>query len=173
MSGNISDQTTNLSNLTLSGNLIVDGTSLVRGAQTFSGAIVGASTLSMVGTSSLGPTNIVGTSTITLGSLTVSNSGYTGTPLQAFSATSFLGVLMTVQGSASSFSIFQWKSARSGDAIQIVPFGSGGVSSLSSGIVLHSHSTQDGQVEVRWSNCSTLAQLQSAITYYIYRWSAF
>lgn len=97
---------------------------------------------------------------------TVSN--FTGTPLWAQSATSFLGVAMVVQGSASSFSVFVWSHAKRGDFLQVTPMGAG-VSSLSSGLVLHSHCTQDGQVEVRWSNVSTLAQNQSGVSYGIAR----
>lgn len=99
-------------------------------------------------------------------------STFTGSPLYAASATSFLGVAMTVQGSASSFSVFVWPAVRRGDFIQIVPEGAG-VSSLSSGLVLHSHCTQNGQCEVRWSNVSTLAQAQSAVSYRIARQSYF
>lgn len=99
-------------------------------------------------------------------------STYTGTPIYGCSATSFLGVAMVVQGSASSFSVFVWPAVRRGDFLNIVPVGAG-VSSLSSGLVLHSHATQDGQCEVRWSNVSTLAQNQSGVTYFIQRTSMF
>lgn len=99
-------------------------------------------------------------------------STFTGTTLYAASATSYLGVAMAVQGSASSFTVFVWPAARRGDFIDIVPVG-GGVSSLSSGLVLHSHCTQAGQVEVRLSNCSTLVQNQSAVSYFIARRSMF
>lgn len=99
-------------------------------------------------------------------------STFTGSPLYGQSATSFAGVAMTVQGSASSFSVFVWPAVRRGDFISIAPVGAG-VSSLSSGLVLHSHCTQNGQCEVRWSNVSTLAQAQSAITYFIARLSFF
>jgi len=105
------------------------------------------------------------------GSITVADSGYTGTELKAFSYTTCAMPAMVVQGSASSFSLFVWPAARRGDFIDIVPVG-GGVSSLSSGLVLHSHCTQAGQVEVRWSNVSTLVQNQSAQTLHFYRFSA-
>ena len=78
---------------------------------------------------------------------------------------------MVVNGSSSSFSIFVWPASRVGGAISVYPQG-GGVSSLSSGLVLHSHCTQAGQVEVRWSNCSTLVQNQSAVSYHFYQMTA-
>ena len=98
------------------------------------------------------------------------NSGYTGTEIQAISTISTLGVAMVVQGSASSFSVFVWPAAKVGDFIITNPQGAG-VSSLSSGLVLHSHCTQAGQIEVRWSNVSTLVQNQSAVTYNFIRFS--
>jgi hypothetical protein len=107
------------------------------------------------------------------GSITVARSGYTGTPLLAFSATSFALPAQVVQGSASTFTIFVWPAVRNGDAVQVTPGLNAGVSSLSSGLVMHSHCTQNGQCEVRISNVSTLVQNQSAITCFIYRWSAF
>lgn len=103
---------------------------------------------------------------------TPANSTYTGSPLYAASATSFAGVAMVVNGSASSFSVFVWPAVRTQDVLLITPFGAG-VSSLSSGLVLHSHCTQAGQAEVRWSNVSTLVQNQSAVTYQIARFSFF
>lgn len=107
------------------------------------------------------------------GSITVARSGYTGTPLLAFSAVSALGVAMVVQGSASSFTILVWPAARQGDGI-ITTVGTGvGISSLSSGLVYHSHCTVAGQIEVRISNVSTLVQNQSAQSLYFYRFSAF
>lgn len=109
---------------------------------------------------------------VTVGGLTVQASGQTGTEMQSASATSFLGVAMVVQGSASSFSLFVWPAARRGDFLMVVPEGAG-VSSLSSGLVLHSHCTQNGQVEVRWSNVSTLVQNQSAVSYRIARFAFF
>lgn len=115
----------------------------------------------------------IGTGVPTPYSPAPSLSAFTGTPIWAISATSFAGVAQVVQGSASSFSVFVWSHAKKGDFIQVTPGVPGGVSSLSSGLVLHSHCTQDGQVEIRWSNVSTLAQNQSAITYNILRMQAF
>lgn len=128
------------------------------------------STLSMVGSAKLGATTN-GASTFS-GAVTVAASGYTGTALQAFSMTTCVMPVMTVQGSASSFTIFVWPAVRVGDAIQVSLGNNPGVSSLSSGLVLHSHCTQNGQCELRISNVSTLVQIQSAQTLVWYRWSA-
>lgn len=106
------------------------------------------------------------------GTLTGAASGYTATPVYAESATSYLGAATVVQGSASSFTVFVWPAVRRGDFIEITPVGAG-VSSLSSGLVLHSHCTQNGQCEVRHSNVSTLVQNQSAVSYFIRRVSMF
>lgn len=96
-------------------------------------------------------------------------SGYTGTVIQAISTTSAAMPAMVVQGSASSFTIFVWPAVRANDWIGVTVGAGGGVSSLSSGLVFHSHSTQNGQCEVRISNVSTLVQNQSAQTLFFYR----
>jgi hypothetical protein len=78
-----------------------------------------------------------------------------------------------VQGSSSSFTIVTWAAARPGDQIQVTIQPDAAVSSLSSGLILHSHCTQQGQVELRVSNCSTLVQNQSSKTYFFTRNSPF
>ena len=98
------------------------------------------------------------------GAQTIAASGYTGTPVYAMSFTTCVMPIMTVQGSASSFTVFVWPAARIGDFIQVCPDNNPGQSSLSSGLVLHSHCTLAGQVELRLSNVSTLVQIQSAQT---------
>lgn len=105
------------------------------------------------------------------GSVTIAASGFTGTPLQAFSFTTAVVPAMVVQGSASTFTVFVWPAARVGDLIMVTPQNNPGVSSVSSGIVMHSHCTVNGQVELRYSNVSTLAQNQSAQTIGFYRFS--
>jgi hypothetical protein len=50
---------------------------------------------------------------------------------------------------------------------------SGAVSSISSGLVPHSHVTVAGQIEFRLSNVSTLAQSQSAQSWVFTRVRAF
>lgn len=101
-------------------------------------------------------------------------STYTGTPVYAISATSFLMPAMVVNGSASTFTVLVWPAARPGDVVQVVPAGlSAAVSSLSSGLIAHSHCTLAGQVEIRLSNVSTLVQNQSSITWNIARWAFF
>ena len=83
----------------------------------------------------------------------------------SISVTSFLVVAQVVQGSASTFTVGVSSLVKKGDILCISPFGGAGVSSISSGLVYHSHSTQDGQFEFRYSNVSTLAQNQSAQTF--------
>lgn len=102
----------------------------------------------------------------------LNGSVYTGTPLYAFSFTTVVVPAQVVQGSASSFTVFVWPAVRAGDAINVAPMANGGVSSISSGLVIHSHATMNGQCEIRYSNVSTLAQSQSAQTLGLYRWSA-
>lgn len=112
------------------------------------------------------------TSVQVLSRFSVGNSSNSGSAIAAFSTISCLGVAMVVQGSASSFSILAWPAVKAGDCIVTTGWGGPGISSLSSGLVLHSHATQAGQIEVRWSNVSTLVQNQSAITYSFARISA-
>lgn len=109
---------------------------------------------------------------VALAGSTTAASGYTGTELKAFSFTTVVVPAMVVQGSASSFTVFVWPAVRVGDAIVPTLMGNAGVSSLSSGLVMHSHCTVAGQCELRYSNVSTLVQNQSAQTWGIYRWSA-
>lgn len=107
------------------------------------------------------------------GSITVAASGYTGTPLMAFSAVSCAMPAQVVQGSASTFTILVWPAARANDFIGVTVGTGVGISSLSSGLVFHSHCTVAGQVEIRISNVSTLVQNQSAQSLFLYRLSAF
>lgn len=82
------------------------------------------------------------------------------------SASSFNVVAHVVQGSASSFTVCATvTTVKKGDILVANPFGGAGVSSISSGLVWTSHSTQDGQFEFRYSNVSTLVQNQSAQTF--------
>ena len=98
-----------------------------------------------------------------------SSSAYTGTQMLAFSYISTLGVAMVVQGSASSETIFVWPAVRPGDWIGVTVGTGVGISSLSSGLVYHSHCTVAGQCNVRISNVSTLVQNQTAQTLSFYR----
>jgi hypothetical protein len=85
-----------------------------------------------------------------------------GTPF-SLSVASFNVVAQVVQGSASTFTVCATVTGvKKGDILNISPLGGAGVSSISSGLVYHSHCTQDGQFEFRYSNVSTLAQNQSA-----------
>ena len=114
----------------------------------------------------------ISASTVTLtGTLQVASSGQVGTPLQAFSSATCVMPAHVVQGSASSFTIFVWAAARVSDWIGVTVSANPGVSSISSGLIFHSHVTQAGQVELRISNVSTLVQNQSAQTLTFYRLS--
>lgn len=98
------------------------------------------------------------------GTITVASSGYTGTKINAMSFTTCAMPAHVVQGSASSFTVFVWPAVRAGDFIQVTVDSNPGVSSISSGLIFHSHATINGQCELRISNVSTLVQNQSAQT---------
>lgn len=86
-----------------------------------------------------------------------------GGQIVGFSALSVLIPAHVVQGSASSFTVGVWSGLLLGDVIiTTVAAGDGAASSLSSGLVPHSHVTANGRYEFRYSNVSTLAQNQSA-----------
>lgn len=89
-----------------------------------------------------------------------------GGAIPAISSTSSLIAAFVVQGSASSFTIVTWAAVKKYDQILSTVGTHAQLSSLSSGIVLHSHCTQDGQIEVRLSNVSTLAANVSSKTYF-------
>ena len=110
-----------------------------------------------------GGTTSLGTSTFS-GTVTIASSGYTGTVINAMSFTTCAMPAFVVQGSMSSSTVFVWPAARIGDFILVAPDNNPGVSSISSGLIFHSHCTQAGQVELRISNVSTLVQNQSAQT---------
>ena len=112
-------------------------------------------------------------SRISSGGTIIGNAGWFSTlslgganlPLQ-ISSTSFLVAIQLVQGSASSFTVVGTvTTVKKGDILVPCLQGGAGVSSLSSGLVYHSHCTQDGQFEFRYSNVSTLVQNQSAQSY--------
>ena len=88
-----------------------------------------------------------------------------GQAVPVISSTSSLVAAFVVQGSASSFTIITWAAVAAHDQIITTVQESAAVSSLSSGLVLHSHCTQAGQFEFRLSNVSTLAQNQSSRSY--------
>lgn len=105
--------------------------------------------------------------------ISVGNSTAGGTLIPAISSTSSKVAAFVVQGSSSSFTRIVWAAAQPGDQILVTVQPDAAVSSLSSGLVLHSHCTQAGQVEFRVSNVSTLVQNQSSKTYYFTRISPF
>lgn len=105
--------------------------------------------------------------------MSIGNSTAGGTLIPAISSISSLVGAFVVQGSASSFTIIVWSAAQPGDQILTTVMQSGAVSSLSSGLVLHSHCSQAGQIEFRLSNISTLAQNQSSRTYFFTRITPF
>lgn len=105
--------------------------------------------------------------------ISIGNATAGGTLIPAISSTSSLVAAFVVQPSASSFTVITWAAAQPGDQILTTVMQSGAVSSLSSGLVLHSHCTQAGQIEFRLSNVSTLAQNQSSRTYFFTRVTPF
>lgn len=137
MSGAISDQTTGFSNVSLTGTL---RSSRVSSTATIQGNAIWGST------ASFGATPVIA-----------------GVVTPSFATTEMLVPAHTVQGSASSFTVGVWSAVLPGDIVlPSIGSGNAGVSSLSSGLVMHSHVTIGGQFEFRYSNVSTLAQAQSA-----------
>jgi hypothetical protein len=121
--------------------------------------VTNLSNLSLAGTLSASTVTVPGlVSANTVWASTVSIGGFN---LPTISSTSSLVAPFVVQGSASSFTIITWAAALPGDHIIVSPLIGATVSSMSSGLVAHSHCTQAGQVEFRLSNVSTLAQNQS------------
>ena len=85
-----------------------------------------------------------------------------GFTIPTISSISSLVGAFVVQGSASSFTGIAFAGVAIGDTILTGVLQSGAASSISSGLVAHSHVTVAGQVEFRLSNVSTLVQNQSA-----------
>lgn len=86
-----------------------------------------------------------------------------GGQIIGFSTLSVKIPIQVVQPSASSFTVGVWSGLQLGDVIiTTVAADDGTASSLSSGLVYHSHVTASGRYEFRYSNVSTLAQTQSA-----------
>lgn len=141
MAGYLSDGTTVLSNLSLTGQLL---TSQV------SSSILTASRVSS-NVSILG--NAIWASSFSAG----------GGQIIGFSTLSVKIPAHVVQGSASSFTVGVWAGLQLGDVIiTSVAANDGTASSLSSGLIAHSHATASGRYEFRYSNVSTLEQAQSA-----------
>lgn len=105
--------------------------------------------------------NEVWASAVSIGGFPLGGTGGVGA---TFSTASLIAPFV-VQGSASSFTVVTWASVAPGDSITVFPLPGGAVSSLSSGLVAHSHCTVAGQVEMRLSNVSTLVQNQSTRTW--------
>lgn len=112
-------------------------------------------------------------STIKADTVWVSNLSTGGFGVLGMSSTSSLVAPFVVQGSASSFTVVTWAQAVAGDQIFVTPGGTATVSSISSGLVCHSHCTLTGQVEFRLSNVSTLVQNQSTRTWVFTRIAPF
>ena len=86
----------------------------------------------------------------------------TGFSIPQISSISSLVGAFVVAGSASSFTGIAWTGAAIGDVILVGVIKSGAASSISSGLIPHSHVTVANQIEFRLSNVSTLVQNQSA-----------
>lgn len=161
MAGQLSDGTTVIAsslsvgglnaNGALFGNIVAKEISALSGLQasTFSASRISSSG-SFLGTAIWG-------SSLSLGP------GGTAIPIIS-SISSAVGVWV-VQGSASSFTGIAWPAVGIGDIILTSVFMDGAASSISSGLVPHSHVTVAGQIEFRLSNVSTLVQNQSAKTW--------
>lgn len=158
--GPISTGTTCESNLSLTGQLLASNISSVG---TIIAPAVWTSFISSSNNSSLGTIqgNAIWASSISVGGFTQ----------PTISSTSSLVAAFVVQGSASSFTVVTWAAAKVGDVITTGVFGSGAASSISSGLVAHSHVTVAGQVEFRLSNVSTLVQNQSSQSWIFVRLS--
>src|SRR3954471_12736998 len=113
------------------------------------------SSLSLTGNMLLA-SNVSSSGTVGANSVWVSTLSVGGFSQPTMSSTSSLVAPFVVQGSASSFTIVLWAAANPGDHIIVSPVIGATVSSLSSGLVAHSHCTLAGQVEFRLSNVSTL-----------------
>lgn len=149
--GYISDQTTVLSNLSLTGQIMATGAT-INGSSFGSQSILTVSRLSS-------SVSIVGNA------IWASSFSQGGVNLPVISSTSSLVGAFNVNGSSSSFTLIIWSAVQPGDQIITTVQNSAAVSSLSSGLVLHSHCTVAGQFEFRVSNVSTLLQPQSSRTY--------
>ena len=142
--------------------------------------VAGATTMSALSVTALQASSTVSSAnTLRVGGqawlgsgISVGTSANTGTLINAISAVSCALPVHVVQGSASSFTILVWPAVKPLDGITVAPLGAA-ISSVSSGLVFHSHCTVAGQCEIRISNVSTLVQNQSAITLALYRFSAF
>lgn len=111
-------------------------------------------------------TDLLSGGTTTFTNLNLSSISMAGGKALSISAATFSVVAQVVQGSASSFTVVGTvPSVQKGDILILSPNGGAGVSSVSSGLIPHSHCTQDGQFEFRYSNVSTLVQNQTAQVY--------
>jgi hypothetical protein len=110
---------------------------------------------------------------VTSSGISIGNATAGGSLIPAISSTSSKVAAFIVQGSASSFTVVTWAAVQPGDQILTTIQPDAAVSSLSSGLVMHSHATTVGQFEFRLSNVSTLVQNQSSKTYYFVRISPF
>lgn len=155
MAGALSGQTTNFANL------VVEQLGPASGGAGSSATSVGQIITSTLSSRLSTLVNELWASSLSFGGKQMGGVGSTG---QIFSVASLIAPFV-VQGSASSFTIVTWPAVAPGDAIAVFPLPGGAVSSLSSGLVPHSHCSQAGQVEFRLSNASTLQQNQSTRTW--------
>jgi hypothetical protein len=113
--------------------------------------------------------NTISTGTYGLSAATIIASaisvGIGGTMIPVISSMSSKVGAFIVAGSSSSFTGIAWPNVAIGDIIVVGVIQSAAVSSISSGLVPHSHVTVANQIEFRLSNVSTLVQNQSAQTW--------
>lgn len=158
--GPISTGTTVESNLSLTGQLFASNISSV-------GTIIAP----QVWASQFSGSNLSSGGTLQGNAIWASSISVGGFTQPTISSTSSLVAAFVVQGSASSFTVVTWAAAKVGDVISVGVFGGAAASSISSGLVPHSHVTQAGQIEFRLSNASTLVQNQSSQSWVFIRLS--
>lgn len=155
-------------------NLFVNSTITATGLNVSSTISCSGLTVSSIATTSrlsvilLSKNSEIWTSGISIGNATAG-----GSLILAISSTSSKVAAFVVNGSSSSFTRVVWAAAQVGDIILTTVLGDAAVSSISSGLVPHSHCTQAGQIEFRLSNVSTLVQNQSSKTWNFVRITPF
>lgn len=128
---------------------------------------------SQISSSGISVGNLRAITTNFVSGISVGSSSNTGSLIPAISSMSSLVGAFVVNGSSSSFTGIAWPAAQIGDIIITGVIKSGAASSISSGLVPHSHVTVAGQIEFRLSNVSTLVQNQSAQSWVFVRITPF
>lgn len=151
MAGNISDQTTDLSNLSVGGNLQVNGSTsvstLVPSSISATGLIAG---------SDISSTNTVRGAKLKVGNASGTNAGI---PLTRVSAGTFDVAAIACVANASTTTAATIAGLTTDDILFVMP-----TSSMSSGVVVTGRSSGNSQATLIFSNASTAAQTIAAQT---------